>query len=299
MDAQTLDQLRIALDPASQVGLALALFMIMFSVALGLEVRDFKALLDRPRVYASGVVGQVIGLPLLTLALVFLISPPASIALGMIVVAACPGGNVSNMMTYFSRGDTALSVALTATSSVIAAFFTPAAILLWASLYPPTASLLQSIEFNAIAFVLQTTALLAVPLGLGMSTARWAPNLAARIRKPGAAIGAFILAVIVIVGTFDKTPKLLAATGLILPPVIIHSSAAFALGAVIGALLKVGGPTRRALTFEIGLQNTGLALVILLGQLEGLGGAAALTAVWGVWHLIAGGFMVWLYRRRS
>ena len=183
MDAATLDTLKIELDPVLQTALAISLFIIMFSVALGLRIADFIAVLDRPRLYAGGVIAQAIGLPLLTLALVFLLDPPASIALGMIVVASCPGGNVSNLMTYASRGDVALSVALTATSSVIAAFFTPALILLWSSLYPPTASLLKSLDFNAAEFLTQTTLLLAVPLTAGMALAHFAPNLASRLRK--------------------------------------------------------------------------------------------------------------------
>ena len=299
MTATELDALRIVLHPVFQAALAGALFIIMFSVALGLKVEHFAAIMEKPKAYASGAIGQIVGLPLLTLGLVFVLSPPASIALGMIVVASCPGGNVSNLMTYFGRGDVALSVALTATSSLVAAFFTPALILLWAGIYPPTANLLQSIEFNAVAFLLQTTALLAVPLLSGMAIAHWVPNLAARMRKPGAAVGAGILAIVVVVGSFDMAAHLFAAMPLILPPVLLHSASAFLLGGIIGRVIQAEIAARRTLTFEIGLQNTGLALVILLGQLQGLGGAAAVAAVWGVWHLIAGGFMVWAFRRKS
>lgn len=299
MDAAQLDAMRIALDPTSQLILAAGLFTIMFSVALGLKVDDFAAIAKRPIAYVAGAIGQIAGLPLITLGLVFLLSPPASIALGMIVVASCPGGNVSNMMTYFGRGDVALSVALTATSSLVAAFLTPALILMWANLYPPTANLLDRIDFDPLSFILQTTALLAVPLLSGMALAHWAPSLAERLQKPGALIGAGLIIIIVITGTIDMTPRLFAATGLIMPPVIIHSFSAFALGALIGVAIQATTPVRRTLTFEIGLQNTGLALVILLGQLDGLGGAAAVAAVWGVWHLIAGGAMVWVYRRNS
>jgi len=299
MDSVQLDAMRIALDPTSQIVLAFGLFTIMFSVALGLKVDDFTAITKKPLAYIVGALGQIFGLPLITLCLVFLLSPSASIALGMIVVASCPGGNVSNMMTYFGRGDVALSVALTATSSLIAAFLTPTFILLWASLYPPTSTLLDTIDFDPLSFILQTTALLAIPLLSGMALAHWAPQISERLRKPGALIGAGLIIVVVIVGTIDMVPRLFAATSLIIPPVLIHSGSAFTLGALIGLLIKASKPVRRTLTFEIGLQNTGLALVILLGQLEGLGGAAAVAAVWGVWHLIAGMFMVWFFRRNA
>ena len=297
MDAATLDTLTIELDPVAQAGLAISLFIIMFSVALGLRITDFVAMMERPRLYAGGVIAQVIGLPLLTLMLVFLMASPASIALGMIVVASCPGGNVSNLMTYAARGDVALSVALTATSSIIAAFFTPALILLWSSLYPPTASLLQSIDFDATAFLTQTTLLLAAPLTTGMALAHFAPRTAARMRKPGAMSGAALMAVIVIVGTYDLLPTLFKALPMIAPPVIIHNACAFGLGALAGLLLRAGASAQRTLTFEVGLQNSGLAIVILISQLQGLGGAAAIAASWGVWHLVTGGAMVTLFRR--
>jgi len=297
MDAATLDTLTIELDPISQAGLAISLFIIMFSVALGLRIADFAAMLERPKVYAGGVIAQVIGLPLLTLGLVFLLNPPASIALGMIVVAACPGGNVSNLMTYAARADVALSVALTATSSIIAAFFTPALILLWSSLYSPTATLLNSIDFDAAAFLTQTTLLLAVPLIAGMAFAHFAPTLANRLRGPGATVGAGLMTIIVVIGTIDLMPRLFAAFPLIAPPVIIHNACAFLLGAGVGRLLQAKASARRTLTFEVGLQNSGLAIVILISQLQGLGGAAAIAAAWGVWHLITGGAMVAFFRR--
>ena len=298
MTPAELDALRIVLDPVSQMGLALALFIIMFSVALGLRIEQFAAIMERPLAYGAGVAGQVVGLPLLTLLLVLVLSPPASIALGMIVVASCPGGNVSNMMTFFGRGHVALSVALTATSSIIAAFLTPSLILLWASLYPPTANLLQRIDFEPLSFLGQTTVLLAVPLLSGMAMARWLPDLATRIQKPGAILGAVLLGLIVLVGTVDAIKLLGRAMPMILPPVLIHSTAAFLMGAALARLIRAHAPTRRTLTFEIGLQNTGLALVILLGQLQGLGGAAAVAVIWGIWHLFAGLALVWVFRRQ-
>lgn len=296
MDATTLDQLRIGLDPLSQAGLALALFIIMFSVALGLKTDDFSAAMKNPAAYFGGVFGQIVGLPLLTMGLLLILSPPPSIALGMIVVASCPGGNVSNMMAYFGRGDVALSVALTATSSLIAAFLMPVMILFWSGLYPPTANLLDHIQFDPAAFIIQTTALLAIPLIVGMSLARWAAPLAARLQKPGATTGTILLAVIVVYGTLDLLPQLFGALPIIMPPVILHSACAFLLGATIARLLRRDVPVRRSLTLEIGLQNSGLAMVILIGQFDGLGGAAAVAAAWGVWHLIVGGAIIGIYR---
>ena len=193
MDIASLDELRIVLDPIGQLGIALALVLVMFSIALGLRVKDFIFLLQRRLLFFGGVVTQIIGLPLVTYALVAIVKPPPSIALGMFVVACCPGGAVSNLFTYLSRGNVAYSVSLTATSSALAAFLTPASILFWSHAYGPTSTLLQTIEFSPLAFLGQTTILLVVPLVLGMIVAARAPDIAHRAQKKLAFAGVLAL----------------------------------------------------------------------------------------------------------
>ncbi len=296
MDITELDSLRIMLDPIGQAGVALALMLVMFSVALGLRVDDFRFLLDRPTLFLGGVLAQVIALPLVTWALILMLSPPASIALGMIVVACCPGGAVSNLMTYLSRGNVAVSVALTATSSLLAAVLTPASILFWSHSYEPTSTLLKTLEVSPFIFLTQTTVLLALPLLLGMSVAAKAPDVAARIKRHATLLGTSMLTGVVIYGIVYFSDILLPVLSVIGLIVLLHNAVAFATGAVAGLVLSRRTATRRALTFEVGIQNSGLALVILLSQLEGLGGAAAVAVLWGVWHLIAGGLIVGLFR---
>lgn len=292
MDIATLDQLRIVLDPAGQAGIAVALMLIMFSVALNLSADDFRLLKDEPRLFFGGVLTQVVGLPLLTFALVHLVALPASIALGMFVVACCPGGASSNLLTYLARGNVAYSVSLTATSSILAALLTPASILFWSNAYAPTAMLLRSIDVSPALFLLQTAALLAVPLLAGMLIAARAPDVAMRIRRFTAPGGTLVLAGVIVYGIVYFYPALENALPLLGAVAVLHNAAAFLLGAAAGSALRASGPVRRALLFEVGIQNSGLALVILVGQLKGLGGAAAIAAVWGVWHLVAGGIIV-------
>ena len=296
MDPVALDALRIVLDPVGQAGIAVALMLVMFGVALGLSVKDFLYIKRQPVGYLGGVVTQIVGLPLATYLLVHLIAPPPSIALGMFVVACCPGGAVSNLFTYLARGAVAYSVALTATSSVLAALITPVSILFWSNAYEPTAQLLQSVEVNSLAFLLQTTLLLAVPLVLGMIVAVRAPDVAERIRRRTAQVGSLVLLGVVIYGSYYFFPVLSAALPLLLAIAAVHNGVAFLLGIVVAYLLRADRPTRRALTIEVGIQNSGLAIVILLAQLEGLGGAAAIAAVWGVWHILAGGLIVSVLR---
>ena len=295
MDTETLDSLRIVLDPVGQAGVAAALMLVMFGVALGLRIGDFQVLARNPLVYVGGVVAQIVLLPMMTFALLHVLAPPPSIALGMIVVACCPGGSVSNLFTYLSRGDVAVSVGLTATSSMLAALFTPASTLFWAQSYEPTANLLKSLDVNPLLFVGQTTLLLVIPLAAGMILATRAPDVAEKIRKKTTAIGAAVLIATVIYGTAYFFPVLWPAVGLLAGVTIVHNTAAFATGALSAWLLTRYTPVRRALTFEIGIQNSGLALIILLAQLKGVGGAAAIAAVWGVWHLIAGGCLTIFY----
>jgi BASS family bile acid:Na+ symporter len=295
MDTEALDSLRIVLDPIGQVGVALALMLVMFGVALGLRVKDFGVLATQPFLYIGGVVAQVVLLPLVTFGLIHLISPAPSIALGMIVVACCPGGSVSNLLTYLSRGDVAVSVALTATSSMLAAILTPASTLFWAQAYGPTAELLSTLEVSPLLFIGQTTLLLVIPLAAGMIVAAKAPDVAERIRKRTTVVGAAVLGGTIVYGIAYFYPVLWPAVGLLIGVTVMHNTAAFATGAVIGLALTKQSPIRRALTFEIGIQNSGLALIILLSQLKGVGGAAAIAAVWGVWHLMAGGVLSVFY----
>src|SRR5210317_1520652 len=140
----------------------------MFSVALGLRVDDFAFLREKPLLFAGGVLSQVVILPLVTFLLILVMRPAASIALGMLVVACCPGGAVSNLLTYLSRGNVAASVAFTTTSSLIAAVLTPVSILFWSQVYGPTATLLDSLDVSPLMFLAQTTFLLAAPLIAGM-----------------------------------------------------------------------------------------------------------------------------------
>lgn len=270
--------------------------IMVFGVALGLRSDDFSFLLRRRRLFAGGLAAQIAGLPLLTLLLVNLLAPPPSIALGMLVVACCPGGASSNLLTYLARGNVAYSVALTAASSVLAAVLTPASILFWSHTYGPTADLLRSIELNAFAFLLQTTLLLGLPLVLGMIIAARIPDVACRLRPKMALLGTLALAGVIAYGVVHFFVLLAPALPLLAGVGIAHNALAFGGGLLAGHLLGADRAARRALTFEVGIQNSGLAIVILLAQLEGLGGAAAIAAFWGVWHLLAGGFIVLILR---
>ncbi|MEE9348012.1 MAG: bile acid:sodium symporter [Robiginitomaculum sp.] len=296
MEPEALEGFVIELGAAGEIGMAISLAMMMFAVALGLRAEHFAFFKTQPRHYLAGLTAQILALPLLTLALVHLLNPAPSLALGMILVACCPGGNVSNLLALFGRANTALSVSMTASSSLMAAFITPVSIVFWSSLYGPTRDLLGQIDFNIVSFLLQTLLILGLPIALGMLVVRFAPKLAARLQKPLALISGGALLLIIAGGVYTYHDLLLSAGALIIPLVIIHNGCALALGYGTGLLTRADIATRRALTFEVGIQNSGLGLMILLTQMQGFGGAFAIIGAWGIWHIIAGTAMVAAFR---
>ena len=296
MDAELLDSITLDLGGGSELALALILSLMMFAVALGLRTEHFRFFKDNPKIYFAGVLAQIIGLPALTILICYIVNPPASVALGMILIACCPGGNTSNLLALFGRANTALSVSLTATSSLAAAFITPISIIFWSQLYPPTAMLLTEINLDKWSFLQNTMMILAVPLLLGMLIAHFAPTLSAKLQKPLSALAGLGLIVIIIGACLQYLPIFFQLGLAIFALVIAHNGLAFLMGFMAGVLTKSDTPSRRALTFEVGIQNSGLGIVILLTQLGGLGGAGVVAGLWGTWHIIAGLLLVAVFR---
>ena len=296
MTSETIDNFQLSMGGGSEAALAIAIAIMMFAVALGLRLEHFRFFKKQPSIYLAGVIGQIIGLPLLTVALCFLLTPLPSVALGMILISCCPGGSVSNILALFGKANTALSVSLTATSSLFAAFLTPVSILFWSSLYPPTTQLLTEINLDIVSFRLQTLTILAMPLIIGMLIARFAPKVAETLQKPLAILGAGLLAAIIILACWKFLPVYVTLGLGLIGLVIFHNFCAFVLGNIFARLARADIPSRRAITLEVGIQNSGLGIVILLTQLEGLGGAGAVAGAWGTWHIIGGSALVAFYR---
>ncbi|OLF77891.1 bile acid transporter [Maricaulis sp. W15] len=296
MDAASIDQLQVIVDDQSRLGITLILFLMMISVALTLRLSDFALVRQEPLRVLGGVAVQLVGLPLLTLGLILVLSPPASIALGMLIVASCPGGNVSNVLTRAAGGNTAYSVTLTSISSVSAAVMTPLSILFWSGLYAPAGDLVRALEIDPGPFFLQTAILLALPLCLGMVINAWKPAIAARAAAILGPLALACIALLVAVGIVQNWSIFLAVGSIIIPIVILHNSAAFGLGWLAGRGMAMEAARQRALTFEVGIQNAGLGLVILLSQFDGVGGAAAIIGTWSIWHLIGGSLLAGLFR---
>lgn len=288
MNSEAIDTFQLDMGTASEIGMAIVLAVMMFAVALSLRPSSFSFFKSEPKLYLTGVAAQMLGLPLLTLALCYAINPHPSVALGMILISCCPGGNSSNLIALFARANTALSVSLTATSAVFAAVITPISILFWSGLYPPTRMLLTEINIDVVNFLFQTLIILALPLLLGMLVRHFAPRLADRIQTPLAILSGLALLAIILIASSRLYPVFLALGIGLFALVICHNLLAFGIGNIAARLIKAGTASRRTLTIEVGIQNSGLGIVILLTQLGGVGGAGAVAGLWGVWHLIAG-----------
>jgi len=291
-----LDTFQLPIGQASQTALSATLFFMMLAVALGLRVGDFAFIKTAPRLFITGFLAQWLALPLATLGLCYVLQPHPAIALGMLLIACCPGGNVSNILVLLARGNVALSVSLTAASSVMAAFYTPIAIVFWTSLYDPTATLLNQINIDVVNFLLQTAAVLALPLLIGMVIARVFPEFSRRIRKPMVALSSLALVLMILGTLWSAGEVLISVGGLIIGIVALHNACAYLLGYGIARLAGLGVRSRRTITFEMGIQNSGLGIVIIMAQLGGVGAAAAIAGLWGVWHILAGLTVLGLFR---
>jgi len=296
MNSEALDNFQLELGTSSEIGMAIVLAAMMFAVALGLRPSSFSFFKTQPKLYFTGIIAQIIGLPLITLFMCFLINPHPSIALGMILIACCPGGNTSNLIALFARANTALSVSLTATSSVFAAFITPFSILFWSGLYPPTRALLTEINIDVVSFLVQTLIILALPLLLGMVFRHFFPRIAKRIQTPLAILSGLALLAIILIASVRLFPIFIVLGIGLYFIVLPHNILAFALGNLAARAIKADTASRRALTIEVGIQNSGLGIVILLTQLGGVGGAGAVAGLWGVWHLIGGSGLALFWR---
>ncbi len=294
-----LDAIQLNFSPSDLLLLNLALALIMYGVALNLRVEDFKYLAKNPKGFFLGVFSQFVLLPFLTWCLVLLMKPPPSVALGMFLVAACPGGNVSNFLSSLAKGNTALSVSLTAFSSILCIVSTPLNFALWAGSYAPTSNLLKEISLNYTDAFSTVALILGIPLILGILTHKYAPAIAekaSRILKPLSILIFAAFVVIAFAGNFDLFTKYIS---LIFLWVLAHNFVALGAGFFTGKVFKLPLEDVKTMTIETGIQNSGLGLVLIFTYFDGLGGMAIITAWWGIWHLISGMCIASLWKSKT
>ncbi|OGA22898.1 MAG: symporter [Betaproteobacteria bacterium RIFCSPLOWO2_02_FULL_67_19] len=283
-----IDLVRLNFNPQSLALLNAILGLVMFGVALDLKLADFRAVAAIPKATLIGLLGQFVLLPAFTFLLVLAIRPAPSIALGMILVAACPGGNVSNFLTHYARGNTPLSITMTAFSTLAAIVMTPFNLAFWGGLHPEGAQILREVALNPLEMVAAVLLLLGVPMAAGLFVSHRMPRLAARLRKPMRWFGLVALGLFVVGALAANWGYFLAYVGFVVFAVLLHNALALATGYWAARLAGLPERDRRAVSIEVGIQNSALGLVLIFNFFDGLGGMAIVTAWWGTWHLISG-----------
>jgi BASS family bile acid:Na+ symporter len=298
MDITALDQVRLNFNPQGLFVINAAIGLMMLGVALELKLDDFKRIFRAPKAPAIGLGTQFILLPAFTFLLTLILRPPPSIALGMILVAACPGGNLSNIVTYLARGNCAVSVSMTAVSTLAAIIMTPINISLWGSLNPGTAGILRAVHLSPLDVFITVFIILGIPLGVGMMISRSFPALADKIRRPFKIFSLIFFIGIVAAALAVNWQNFIHYVGLVFFGVLIHNALALNLGYWGGRLFRLSESDNRAVSIEVGIQNSGLGLVLVFNFFEGLGGMAIIVAWWGIWHIIAGLIAAFIFSRR-
>ena len=278
----------VVFEPKSLIVLNLILALMMFGVSLSLRFEDFKRIIISPIAPIAGLVAQFLLLPLFTCLFTWALHIDPELALGMILVASCPGGSFSNIMTWLARGNVAVSVSMTAVSSLAAAVLTPLNFAFYGWLNPYTRDYLTKITIEPSSILVLVLLVLALPLVLGMLTGRRLPDLVVRIQKPLRIFSLLVLMSFVAIAFSSNFALFLARFHSFFWLVVGHNLLALLLGYSIGLLLKLSVADRRAITLEVGIQNSGLGLVILFTFFSDAGGMMLITAFWGVWHLVSG-----------
>lgn len=297
MAIEAIDQIQLNFSPNTLKALNVILGLIMFGVALDLEVRDFKVALSRPRAFLIGVVTQFVLLPALAFGLTFVLQMPASVALGVIMVAACPGGNMSNFMTNVAKGSTALSVCITAVSTTAAIVMTPLNVTFWAAQNPRTAVILQEFDINPVNMLVSVFLMVGIPLILGVYINERHTSWAEKMRKPFKVLSLVFFGLLVLVAFASNLDIFLDFIHIIFGPVAILNALALGLGYGMARLGRLSRPEARAVSIEVGIQNSGLGLVLIFAFFDGMGGMASVAAWWGLWHIVSGLGLAFMWSR--
>ena len=288
---------RLRAMTTQQLVLSLVLAAMVFSVALELKLEDFRRVADAPRAVVAGLVPQFVLLPGATWAATMLLDLPANTEAAMILVAACPGGALSNVVTHLGRGNTALSVSISAVASVLALVLTPLNFTWMVSANPVTAGWLRTLAIDASDIWFSLLVLLALPMTLGLFVAHRWPALTGKIRKPLGRFSVAALLAFIALGLLRERQLLTAQLLPQLGVVVAHNAAGLLLGWLCATAFRVAVRDRRAITIEGGMQNSGLALGIIAVQFNADLGMVIIASLWGIWHIVSGLALVALWRK--
>jgi bile acid:Na+ symporter, BASS family len=296
-----LDEIRLNFSSSNLHALNIAIAFVMFGVALEIKVDHFKKLILNPKSAFIGIFSQFLFLPFMTFLLVLALRNylTPTMALGMILVSSCPGGNISNFISSLAKGNIALSVSLTAIATIGAVIFTPLNFSFWGDLVVKSYSsndpsaLVRPLSIDAYQMFQTVLIILGLPLIAGIFINTRYPKFTEKIVKPIKKISILLFAAIVVIALIKNFEYFKIAIGYIFLIVLIHNALALGSGYLLGYIGRRPKNDRKTIAIETGIQNSGLALVLIFNpkifpqELE-LGGMAVIAAWWGIWHIIAG-----------
>lgn len=285
---EAIDQAMFNFSPRSGLAVAVMVGFLVFAVALDLTWEQLRRVLRRPKAPGIGLLAQYLILPGVAYGIGLLMAGTPSIALGLLLVACCPAGALSNYLTGVARGSVATSVSMTAVSTLLSVVFTPLLFAFWASLNPATRTVLAQIEIDPRRVLMVLLIMLLVPVAAGMTIRARRPGTAERIRPWARRIAGIVFAVVVAILLLGNIEVLGAFARTALPPVLVTFVLAVALGWGLARVSGLAAADRRAVTLEVAFQNVALAIGLAVAFFPALAGVAITSILWGVVHLTLG-----------
>ena len=262
--------------------------IIMFGMGLTLTEKDFKIVLSRPKDILIGCLAQFIVMPLLAWILTRAFSLPQELAIGVILVGCCPGGTASNVITYLAKGDLALSVGMTAASTLLAPLLTPLLVWLLAG---------TMVNVDTTGMLLSIVCVVILPIVGGLLCQRFIPKMTQRVTPYLPAFSSIAIALTVGIVVAHNADRLMTAGWLVVLIVMIHNLLGLGIGYLVGRLLRLQQPKSVALSIEVGMQNSGLATSLAVMHFASFPLATIPGAVFSVWHNISGAIVARIYSR--
>ena len=262
--------------------------VIMFGMGLTLSPQDFRIVFSRPKDIIIGCLAQFTIMPLLALGLSWAFALPKELALGVILVGCCPGGTASNVITYLAKGDLALSVGMTATSTLLAPLITPLLVWLLAG---------TMVEVDTIGMLLSIVYVVIAPIVVGLIFQRYLPKFTKSTVPYLPAFSSIVIAFVVGIVVSHNADRLLVGGMIVVLVVMLHNLCGLSLGYIIGRLLGLAEPKKRAISIEVGMQNSGLASSLATLHFAAYPLATIPGAIFSVWHNISGALVARIYSK--
>ena len=263
--------------------------VVMFGMGLTLNLRDFRIVFSRPKDVIVGCLAQFTVMPLLAWGLSRLFSLDEALALGVVLVGCCPGGTASNVITYLAKGDLALSVGMTGVSTLLAPLLTP--LLTWALAG-------KSINVDIVSMFLSILWVIIVPIVIGLTVKGLWPKFTEKATDYLPAFSSLAIAFIVSIIIAASADRLMTGGWIIIGVVMLHNICGLSLGYLIGRLLRLSEPKKRAISIEVGMQNSGLASSLATIHFAAYPLATIPGAIFSVWHNLSGALVARLYTRK-